>query len=266
MTPAIVREPTMTSTTIKTISEHLNILLEISRYSDSALNGLQIESPVAGVKKIGFAVDAGLSIVEKAVKEGCQLLITHHGVLWGQCEPIVGPWAKKLHLCMSNGLSLYAAHLPLDGHAELGNAAQLAQLMGLCEITPAFPYKGSTIGVTGTFPTPKTPQEIALMLSHCEGASNPPLVLPFGPSTVRTVGVATGAAAFLIPDCASAGIELLITGEPKQAAYHMAKELQCSLICMGHYASETFGVRALERVLQREFRVETCWISEPTGN
>jgi putative NIF3 family GTP cyclohydrolase 1 type 2 len=137
--------------------------------------------------------------------------------------------------------------------------------MGLRSISPAFPYKGSTIGVTGELTSPKTPHEIASMLSKYEGASQPPLVLPFGPSTVKTIGIATGAAAFLIPDCARAGIELLITGEPKQAAYHMAKELQCSLICMGHYASETFGVRALERVLHKEFRVETCWISEPTG-
>jgi dinuclear metal center YbgI/SA1388 family protein len=255
----------MTSITIAAITERLDSLLETKRYEDSSLNGLQIESPVSHVTKVGFAVDAGLSIFERAAQEKCQLLVTHHGVLWGQCERIVGPWARKLALCMTSGLSLYTSHLPLDGHLELGNAAQLARLLGLERIEAAFPHRGATIGVTGVLPHQKTPHEISEMLAHYEGALRPPLVLPFGPPKVSTIGIATGAASSLVADCAAAGIDLLITGEPKQATYHMAKELRCSVICMGHYASETFGVRALERVLQNEFRVETCWISEPTG-
>jgi dinuclear metal center YbgI/SA1388 family protein len=258
-------EPTMSHTTVKAIAERLNSLLEIDKYADLALNGLQIESPILEVRKVALAVDAGLSIVEQAADQHCQMLIVHHGVLWGQCAAIVGPWARKLQACMTRGISIYAAHLPLDGHMELGNAAQLAQELGLENIAPEFPYKGATIGVRGQLTTPRSAQEVASQLCKFEGALQPPLVLPFGPPIIKTVGIATGAASTLSPECAASGIDLLITGEPKQEAYHLAKEYQCSVICMGHYASETFGVRALERVLHREFRVETCWISEPTG-
>ncbi len=255
----------MNTPTVADITTKLDALLETERYEDSSLNGLQIESPVREVRRVAFAVDAGLSIIERAVHERCQLLVTHHGVLWGQCERVVGPWAKKLALCMNNGLSLYTSHLPLDGHLEMGNAAQLARLLDLQEVAPAFPHRGATIGVRGVFREPKTTQEISQILARFEGATQPPLTLPFGPSQIRTVGIATGAASSLVSDCEAAGIDLLITGEPKQSTYHLAKELGRSVICMGHYASETFGVRALERVLQNEFRVETVWISEPTG-
>jgi dinuclear metal center YbgI/SA1388 family protein len=230
-----------------------------------AVNGLQVESQNATVRKVGFAVDAGHSVIEAAANATCELLVVHHGILWGGCPPIVGPLARKLHLCMSRGISLYAVHLPLDGDLEYGNAAQLAHLLGVTETAPAFPYKGATIGVRGTLPTPRTPQEIASQLSSCEGALQPPLILPFGVSHVRTIGIATGSATSVIPECAEMGIDLLLTGESKQEAYHTAREHNLNVICMGHYASETFGVRALERVLQRDFRVETCWISEPTG-
>ncbi len=255
----------MTTTTVHAIATHLNNLLEIGRYTDMAVNGLQIEGPNPHVGKVGFAVDAGYSIVEAAADAHCDLLVVHHGILWGGCLPIVGPLARKLQLCMSRGISLYAAHLPLDGHIEYGNAAQIAQLLGVTDAAPAFPYRGATIGVRGTLPTPRTPHEIASQVSQSEGALQPPLILPFGPDQVKTIGIATGAATSVIPECAEMGIDLLLTGESKQEAYHSAKEHQVNVICMGHYASETFGVRALERVLQRDFRVETCWISEPTG-
>jgi dinuclear metal center YbgI/SA1388 family protein len=255
----------MMTTTVHSIATHLNNLLEIGRYADMAVNGLQVESPHQTVRKVGFAVDAGYSVIEAAANAHCDLLIVHHGVLWGGCSPIIGPLARKLQLCMSRGISLYAAHLPLDGHLEYGNAAQIAHILGITEATPAFAYKGATIGVKGTLATPLTPHEIASQVSKSEGALQPPLTLAFGPSLVNTIGIATGAATSVIPECAEMGIDLLLTGESKQEAYHSAKEYQVNVICMGHYASETFGVRALERVLQRDYRVETCWISEPTG-
>ncbi len=243
----------------------LNQELRIAAYSDMAHNGLQIESSTSGISKVAFAVDAGMSVMKTAISRGCQLLVVHHGVLWGRPEPITGAWARKLELCLTNGLSLYAAHLPLDGHSSLGNAAQLAQVLGAVSSVPGFDYKGSPIGCIAELPSPRDIRDIADALGTCEGALTPPLVLPFGRSQARTIGIATGSATSLIPDVAALNLDLLITGEPKQEAYHAAQDLGCSVICMGHYASETFGVRALERVLQTHFRVQTEWISEPTG-
>ncbi len=244
---------------------YLNNELQVSAYNDLAFNGLQIESAQYQVHTIGFAVDAGISVLTEAANRGCQLLVVHHGIMWGKLEPFVGSLARKLALCFERGLSLYAAHLPLDGHQTLGNAAQLAKYIQASEIYPSFEYKGSPIGAVAVLPAPRSLGDIAQDLARCEGALTPPLTLPFGRPHVQKIGIATGSASSLIPDVVAKGLDLLITGEPKQEAYHLAKDLGCSVICMGHYASETFGVRALERVLADRFGVKTEWISEPTG-
>ena len=254
-----------TTVSLRDVIDYLNRELSVSSYSDIAYNGLQVESSQSQLMTIGFAVDTGMSILTEACRRNCQLLVVHHGIMWGKLEPVVGPLARKLALCFDKGLSLYAAHLPLDGHATLGNAAQLAQLLGAPDIKPCFEYKGSPIGVVVTLPAPRPLEEIATQLSRCEGALQPPLTLPFGRTSIQHIGIATGSASSLIPETVERGLDLLITGEPKQEAYHSARDLHCSVICMGHYASETFGVRALERVLRERFGVKTEWISEPTG-
>jgi dinuclear metal center YbgI/SA1388 family protein len=190
----------------------------------------------------------------------------HHGVFWGKVEPIVGPWAKKVALCLSNGLSLYAAHLPLDGHPIYGNAAQIASsILNATDVQPDFSYHGNPVGVRARLPKSTQLQKIAEQLGSCDGVTNSPLVLPFGKSEIETVGIVTGSGSFAIADTVRNGLDLLISGEPKQEAYHTARELSCSAIFMGHYASETFGVRALQRVLESRFGVQSVWISEPTG-
>jgi dinuclear metal center YbgI/SA1388 family protein len=247
------------------ITAFLDRELEISRYNDQGYNGLQVESTSTSVQKIACAVDAGFSVAERAVESGCQLLVVHHGILWGQSEPFVGPLARKLHLLFSRGLSLYAAHLPLDGHLLYGNAARLSSEIGAYNVSPCFEYKGATIGVQAEFASPVTLDDVISRVSSFEGALCPPIVLPFGKRIIQRIGIATGSATGFIRESALRGLDLLITGEPKQEAYHTAREYQCSVLCVGHYASETFGVRALERVLAERFRVETVWISEPTG-
>jgi dinuclear metal center YbgI/SA1388 family protein len=251
---------------LATVVEFLNRELSVRDFKDSAHNGLQIESSQKRISTIGFAVDSGLSVLEEAVRRKCELLVVHHGVMWGEVEPVVGTWAKKLTLCLTRGLSLYAAHLPLDSHLTLGNAAVIAKdVLNAENIQPEFEYHGKTIGVRATLAQPTPLEAISKLLGGCDGAINPPLVLPFGKQMISSVGIATGSATFLIPDAARLGLDLLISGEPKQQAYHTAKESSQSVICMGHYGSETFGVRALQRVLTQRFGVKTEWIHEPTG-
>lgn len=251
---------------VSEIATFLNSELQVSKYADVALNGLQIQSAQDSVTTVAFAVDSGLSVVEQAIARRAQLLVVHHGVYWGKVEPLVGPWAAKATLCLTKGLSLYAAHLPLDGHPVLGNAAQIAtSVLNAVEVTPDFEYHGAPIGALARLKTPMTLQSIATLLASCDGVASAPLVLPFGKSQVETVGIVTGSGTSIIPTVAERHIDLLISGEPKQEAYHLARELQCSVIFMGHYASETFGVKALQRVLESRFGVKTEWISEPTG-
>lgn len=254
------------TTNLHTICDFLDTRLDVGTYQDIALNGLQIESDALQITRVALAVDAGLSVLEKAVAERANMLIIHHGLFWGQLQPITGVFSKKIALCLQHGLSLYAAHLPLDGHVPLGNAAQLgATILNLKNITPAFEYKGNTLGIMGEFEIPTRLNEIKTLLSKCEGALTPPHALAFGPREIRTVGIATGSASSFIEESSRLKLDLFITGESKQEAYHIAKELACNVIFMGHYASETFGVHALGDVLRNNFGVETLWISEPTG-
>ena len=251
---------------VHTISNFLNSLLNVSAYQDMALNGLQIESDRLEVTKVALAVDTGLSVIEKAIAEQANMLITHHGLYWGQLQPITGVLAKKIALCLQNGLSIFSSHLPLDGHIQLGNAAQIGvTILNLTNIAPAFEYKGSTLGIVGELESPSTLTQIQAMLSKCEGALAPPHLLAFGKSEIKKIGIATGSASFFIEEASRLELDLYITGESKQEAYHVSKELDCNVIFMGHYASETFGVQALGDVLRSEFGVETVWISEPTG-
>jgi len=246
--------------------QFLDSELQASQFADIALNGLQIESPKRQVSKVAFAVDSGLSVIEAAVASNADLLVVHHGIFWGKVEPLVGPLAKKVALCLTNGLSLYASHLPLDGHPVLGNAAQIATaVLEAHEVAADFEHHGSPVGVVASLKNPVPLEQIAQRLSSCDGATTSPLVLPFGKKSISKVGIVTGSGSSMIPTVARRGIDLLISGEPKQEAYHLARELECSVIFMGHYASETFGVRALQRVLETRFGVETQWISEPTG-
>ena len=267
--PSSVRYPmsentTKTPSTLLEITSYLNSLLEVSTYQDMALNGLQVESGAEAVTRVGFAVDGGLSILERAAEAGCNLLVVHHGLFWGKCETITGPLAKKVQVCVQHGLSLYAAHLPLDGHLEHGNAAEIAKRLDLSNVEGFIHYGPRTIGVRGTLPTPMALEDLGARVGALCGTPSP-LILPFGAKKINSVAIVTGSGSSTLGDIASAGIDVLITGEPKQEAYHRAKELECSAIFAGHYNTETFGVRALERVLKERFRVETVWIDEPTG-
>lgn len=253
-------------TTLTEITKFLNEELKVAEFSDVALNGLQIDGGIKEVSRIAFAVDSGLSVIEQATKLNAQLLIVHHGVYWGKVEALTGAWAKKASLCFNKGLSLYASHLPLDGHPIHGNAAQIAtSVLNASDVSPDFFYHGNAVGVVASLPKPLSLEEIGKKLSLCDGVIASPLVLPFGKREIKTVGIVTGSGSFAIPMAVERGVDLLISGEPKQEAYHVARELECSVIFMGHYTSETFGVRALQRVLESRFGVETHWISEPTG-
>lgn len=248
--------------------ELLEALLEPNRYQDLALNGLQVESGVSEIRKVACAVDSGLSVINRAIDENAQLLIVHHGLYWGEQMPIRGPFGKKVRALIEGGCSLYAAHLPLDGNVEVGNAFELARYLELDELAPFAEYKGNTIGAAGV-PAPRggargNLEYFMQQLSQLS-PSQRLFVLPFGREEIRKVGIVTGSGTFAAHACAGAGIDLLISGEPKQEAYHLAKELGLNMIFAGHYDTETFGVKALARRIAPLCHVETLFIDEPTG-
>lgn len=247
------------------ILEFLDTLLEPSKFEDSAYNGLQVDGGIESAVTICGAVDSGLSVIQEASRLKADLLIVHHGLFWhGSSNIANGLHGAKLRELFLSQCSLYASHLPLDGNLEVGNSAEILRLLGIKSFHP-FALEGRmTLGAQGELDFACSIEEILSSLRMIEGYG-PEVVLPFGKNSIRTIGVCTGAGGFCIDEAKRVGIDLLISGEPKQHNYHHAKELGQNVIFIGHYASETFGVKALLRVLENTFGVKTIWISEPTG-
>ena len=252
-------------TQLNDIASYLDSLLEIHTYEDSSENGLQIETKQKDISEIALSVDAGESVFDQAISSGAQLLIVHHGLFWGGRASLQGVTARKVQKLFDNGCSLYAAHLPLDGHAKLGNAAQLATFLKGMTTDPFCNHRGRFIGAQTFFAPPRTLKEIVADLKRLPGASDEPLVLPFGRDVIGTAAIVTGSGSFAIAEASRARCDLLISGEPKQDAFHTAKELGMSVVFAGHYATETLGVQALGRVLEQQFAVQTLFIDQPTG-
>jgi len=246
------------------MTEFLDQWLNTAAFNDSSRNGLQVDSGAPEVSRVAVAVDSGLSVIEAAIEQQAQLLIVHHGLLWGAEHPVTGNFGKKVRALINGGCSLYASHLPLDAHPEVGNNVELARLVGLNYLEPYMPYKGGLLGIRGSTLSPRSLDWFANELASIPGAS-PCLTLPFGPAAISTVGVVTGSGLLALEESARLGLDLFITGEPKQSAYHDAKELGINVLFAGHYATETFGVRAVGERLKEVFGIETLFIDEPTG-
>ncbi|TNE49977.1 MAG: Nif3-like dinuclear metal center hexameric protein [Deltaproteobacteria bacterium] len=232
---------------------------------DISQNGLQVEGPDT-INTIAVAVDARTQTLQAAANLGADWLLVHHGIFWGRSELVRGPHYRRLKICIENNLGLYAAHLPLDAHMDVGNNAVLGNKLGLENIQAWGKYKGQTLGVRGSLPKPiplKDFLQTAKNVLEPEGGS----VQHFGagPDKVQHIGVITGDAANEIPNAASAGLDLLITGEPSHVFVVSADELGVHLVCGGHYATETFGVKALAEHLKDKFGIETHFIHHPTG-
>jgi dinuclear metal center YbgI/SA1388 family protein len=226
-------------------------------YSD---NGLQVEGS-DDVTRLAFAVDACQETIAGAVAAGAQMLIVHHGLFWGKVLRVVGPHRRRVQALLDGDCSLYAAHLPLDRHPEVGNNAQLARLLGLTVTGGLGEAFGLPVGVIASATTPRA--ALVARLAASLGVS--PLVLPEGPEHVRRVGIISGGAARDIATAAAAGCDTYITGETSHSSYHDAAEYAINVIYAGHYATETVGLKALATHLDVQFALPSTFIDRPTG-
>lgn len=240
----------------------LDTYLDVGAYDDASLNGLQVEGRDE-VHKVAVAVDATLATFEQAADMGADLLITHHGLFWGQPKAIVGMHARRVRFLLEKGLGLYAAHIPLDAHREVGNNWGLARLLGLDELSDFASWKGKPIGVKGTFPTPIALRDLADQIEKELGESV--LVHAGGPMEVRSLGIVSGGAAWDVVTAADEGLDAFLTGEPKHEVFAEAFERGVNALFAGHYMTETVGVNLLARELRERFGLATEFVLLPTG-
>jgi dinuclear metal center YbgI/SA1388 family protein len=251
-------------------AERLDEELDAAAYADvdASANGLQVGPNDAEVERVAFAVDAAEATIEAAADAGADVLVVHHGISWGGIERVTGSTYDRVAALIENDLALYVSHLPLDGHPDLGNAAGVADAVGVRD-REAFGEIGPvTIGTIGGLDAPRSAASIRETLDGFEGQpdgeSSSTRVLDFGPGEIERVAVVTGSGVDWLDEAAAAGADALITGEGKQQVYHDAREAGVTVFLGGHYATETFGVRSLES-LSAEWGLETEYVSHPTG-
>jgi dinuclear metal center YbgI/SA1388 family protein len=238
--------------------EHLRIR-EINDWPN-ALNGLQIENSGV-VTKLGAAVDASIQTIDLAIERGINFLIVHHGLFWPGLQPIVGGRRRLLERALQNDLALYSVHLPLDVHSVLGNNAQLAAALDFENTEPFLEEKGQCIGLKTNAQISR--DDLARKLEQSLGGTVK--IFSAGPEQTQRIGLVTGGAGSEIYAVAREGIDTFITGEAPHWAAVAAGELGINLLLGGHYATETFGVKALAAHLSDRFNVPWEFLDCPTG-
>ncbi len=246
------------------LCEYLDGFLQIKAFRDVSQNGLQVEGSEE-IRHIAVAVDARQQTFQQAADCGAQMLICHHGLFWGRSEVLCGAHYQRIKTLIQHDIALYAAHLPLDAHKEVGNNAVLAETLQLQDLQPWGDYKGQSIGIRGRLPramkVERFVERFAQTLRPFDGFAK---LFGHGKPSIRDIAIVTGDAAMDIQQAANDGLDLMITGETNHVAAVMAHELSTYLLCGGHYATEVWGVRALAEHLHARFDLHTTFLHLPT--
>ena len=246
------------------IHDEISRTFNIAAAVDNALNGIQIEGR-SQVGKVAVAVDAAFSTLEQAIELQADMLLVHHGLFWGKELALSGQHKRLVQKFLEQDITLYALHLPLDSHPTLGNSVLLARNLGLLENRQVAEYGTVQCGVVADNPQNLDLSKLKNKLSLLDGASTDFLSLPFGPEIPKQVCIVSGAGCDQLYNFETDNFDTLITGEPRQFAYHFAKTHGLNVLFPGHYATETLGVQAVAKLLEEKFSINWSYISEPTG-
>lgn len=252
------------STPLDKVVAALDAELRLSDFHDDSHNGLQVANRGGRVTRVCCGVDASLSFFEAAAAQGADLLICHHGLSWGDSlARLAGLAFRQVAFLIDRGMALYGCHLPLDAHPTLGNNARICRVLGLTGRRPFGDYHGQTIGCRGVLPRPLRRTEFAALLRD---RLAPRLrVMPFGPATIRRVGVVSGGAADMAGQAAAAGLDAYVSGEATLQGFNLAQQHGINAFFAGHYATERFGVQAVGAWLGRRFKLPADFVDLDTA-
>ena len=244
------------------IVRYCDRLLRTGEFNDyeGAVNGLQVENRGA-VTRVAAAVDASLATVRLAIDAGADLLVVHHGLFWGRTHPWTGMHYELLRRLLDNNLAIYSSHLPLDAHPRFGNNSLLCAALGLKRLRPFFFAKEQCLG----FRTNTRISRADLVKRLRRAVRGEVKLLPGGPELCRHIGVVSGGAGEELKRAAEEGVDTFITGEGPHWTFSQAEELRINVLYGGHYATETFGLKALAAHLAMGFKVSCAFIHCPSG-
>ena len=256
------------SVTLVALAEHLDGLLRTQEVPDypGALNGVQMEH-AGPVTRCAVAVDASLRSITGAIDAGANLLVVHHGLFWGGTQPLRGHIYRRFQLLVQHDVAVYSSHLPLDLHPRLGNNHLLAAELGLIPTAGFARYQSVDVGVMGSADLETAALVTCLQaLAHREGGTLAVVGAHEGRRTRRwAICTGAGASSDTLRAAAAAGVDTLIVGEGPHHTGVEAPELGIAVLYAGHYATETFGVRALGAELEQAFGIPWSFVATPTG-
>jgi dinuclear metal center YbgI/SA1388 family protein len=258
----------MSGVPLTEVAQHLDALLRTAEVPDylGALNGVQVENN-APVERVAVAVDASLQTIQGAIDAAANLLIVHHGLFWAGAQPLRGRVYERFRQLLTNDVAVYSSHLPLDLHPTLGNNALFAHALGLDPTEGFARFQSIHVGLMGNSDIETlTLVERAGAIARAEGGALVAVGVSPGRRTRRwAICTGAGASSDTLREAAETGVDTLIVGE---GAHHTAvesSEMGIAVLYAGHYATETFGVRALGEEIERRFHLPWTFIAAPTG-
>ena len=250
------------------VARHLDDLLRTSEIPDypGAMNGVQMEHE-GPVVRCAVAVDASLQTIDAAIADGANLLVVHHGLFWGGSLPLRGRVFQRVRRLLMRDVAVYASHLPLDLHPTLGNNALMARELGLMSSAGFAHFQSIPIGLMG-----EADIETETLAERCDGLARREggQLVTLGVTAARrtrrwALCTGAGASSDTLREAAAAGVDTLIVGEGPHHTAVEAMELGIAVLYAGHYATETFGVRALGAEIERTFGIPWSFVAAPTG-
>ncbi len=244
------------SVTREQLREALDELLQPSRFRDYCPNGLQVEGKPE-VARLVTGVTASQALIDAAIAWDADAILVHHGYFWrGEPEPLVGMKGRRVRSLFQHDINLYAYHLPLDCHPELGNNAGLGDALGVSEFGPLNPDDTTLPVFVGQYLAQQPQSEIAARLEQALSRS----VLSVAERPVRRVAWCTGGGQSYIDLAADAGVDLFVSGEISEQTVHVARERGIGFIAAGHHATERFGARSVGEWIADRFDIAHCFV------
>mgnify|MGYP001585203899 CR=1 FL=1 len=220
--------------------EYLDGLLQPAKFRDYCPNGLQVEGR-AEVSRIVAGVTASQALLDAAVARGADAVVVHHGYFWkGEDGRVTGIRRSRLKTLLGNDINLFAYHLPLDAHPELGNNAQLASRLGW---QPDGRFGEQDIAWLGRVAVPTTAGRLAAEIAA--SLARQPLLIGDSQRPLRRLGWCTGGAQGYFEQAIALGVDAFVSGEISEQTVHLARESGVAYLACGHHASERYGVAAL---------------------
>lgn len=240
---------------------YLDHLLDASTGADWCPNGLQVEGR-ARIQRLITGVSACQALFDQAHEACADAVLVHHGLFWnGAPVALIGVLGRRVRTLINAEINLFAYHLPLDRHRIYGNNAVAARAFGLIDIEPFAEAKGLPVGVCGRLEDPIPSAELVARSERIYAQR--PLHFPGGPEQVRTIGIVSGAGADAVYPALEAGLDALVTGEPREWLMSLAREAGIHVLAAGHHATERLGARALGEHLGEAFGLEVRFIDIP---